>query len=106
MILHISAYNWYVPDFVVEVLSPSTRKKDMTKKLGKYTDAGVREYWLIDPQKGQVIVYDLEHDCGMAIYTFAQRVPVAIYDGKLEIDFPHMPKYITRLYDENWQLRE
>lgn len=36
------------PDFVVEVLSKSTRKKDMTMKLEKYRNAGVREYWMID----------------------------------------------------------
>ena len=92
------------PDFVVEVLSQSTRKKDMTKKLQKYSDAGVREYWIIDPKNGQVLVYDFEHDCDMKVYSFADKVPVNIYDGKLVIDFPHMPKYITKLYDENWHL--
>ncbi len=76
----------------------------MTKKLQKYTDAGVREYWIVDPQNGQVLVYDFEHDCDMKVYSFADKVPVNIYDGKLVIDFPHMPKYITKLYDENWQV--
>ena len=93
------------PDFVVEVLSPSTRKKDMTKKLTKYAEAGVREYWIVDPQRGQIIVYDLEHDCEIKLYTFGQEVPVVIYNGKLIIDFSHMPKYITKLYDENWNLK-
>ena len=89
------------PDFIAEVLSPSTRKKDMTKKLQKYTDAGVREYWLVDPDKGRVIVYDLEHDCQTFIYTFHDLIPVHIYNGDLKIDFPGMPAYITRFYDEN-----
>ena len=39
------------PDFLVEVLSPSTRKKDMYLKLFKYMNAGVREYWIVDPEK-------------------------------------------------------
>ena len=87
------------PDFVLEVLSPSTRKKDMTNKLQKYSDAGVREYWIIDPDDGRVITYDLEHDCRVAIYTFHDRVPVMIYDGDLEIDFPAMPDYILKYYE-------
>ncbi|MBO4394975.1 MAG: Uma2 family endonuclease [Eubacterium sp.] len=86
------------PDFVLEVLSPSTRKKDMTKKLQKYSDAGVREYWIIDPDDGRVITYDLEHDCRVAIYTFHDKVPVMIYDGDLEIDFPAMPDFILKYY--------
>lgn len=45
------------PDFVVEILSPSTRSKDKQLKLGKYALAGVREYWIVDPDKERVIVY-------------------------------------------------
>ncbi len=37
------------PDFIVEVLSPSTNKRDTIVKLSKYEAAGVREYWMIDP---------------------------------------------------------
>ena len=39
------------PDFLVEVLSPSTRKKNMYLKLFKYMNAGIREYWIVDPEK-------------------------------------------------------
>ena len=94
------------PDLIIEVLSPSTRKKDMTKKLHKYTDAGVREYWIVDPDIGRILVYNLENDCVVSIYSFGEKVPVAIYDGKLEIDFGDMPSYITDCYDENWKLVE
>ena len=48
------------PDFVAEVLSESTRKKDLVLKLNKYMTAGVREYWLVDPDRKKVIVYDLK----------------------------------------------
>ena len=44
------------PDFVVEVLSPSTRSRDMTIKLRKYMEAGVREYWIIDYNKNRITV--------------------------------------------------
>ncbi|MBQ4464016.1 MAG: Uma2 family endonuclease [Eubacterium sp.] len=101
-----SKYTGGAPDLIIEVLSPSTRKKDMTKKLHKYTDAGVREYWIVDPDIGRILVYNLENDCIVSMYSFGEKVPVAIYDGKLEIDFGDMPSYITDCYDENWKLVE
>ena len=39
------------PDFVAEVLSPSTKKKDIYIKTQKFANAGVREYWMVDPDK-------------------------------------------------------
>ena len=39
------------PDFIIEILSNSTKKKDSVIKLNKYLNAGVREYWMIDPTK-------------------------------------------------------
>lgn len=45
------------PDMVVEVLSHSTRKKDLTIKKDTYEAQGVREYWIIDPWAKSVTVY-------------------------------------------------
>lgn len=79
------------PDMVIEVTSPSTRKKDFGKKLEKYIDAGVREYWIVDVKNQKVIVYDLGEDfdenMDLAIYGMDGEVPVGIYDGKCRIDF-------------------
>lgn len=74
------------PDFVVEVLSPSTRKRDTDVKLLKYRNAGVREYWIVDLEKERIICYFFEED-GLIpnIYTFQNEVPVRIYDGELKI---------------------
>ena len=69
------------PDFVVEILSPSTWEKDMYVKLGKYESAGVREYWIVDPKKKRVLVYDFEHTDFPALYTFTDQIPVGIFDG-------------------------
>ncbi len=64
--------NWHgsiygVPDMVVEVLSKSTRRKDLTIKKDIYESNGVKEYWIIDPWAKAVDVYILregkfEHD--------------------------------------------
>ena len=46
-----------VPTLVVEVLSPSTRSKDMLKKLELYKHCGVEEYWIVDPVHDQILIY-------------------------------------------------
>ncbi len=77
------------PDLCIEILSPSTRKKDCTLKVQKYMNAGVREYWIVDPDKKAVITYRFEGEDipGISMYTFQDKVPVGIFEGSLEIDF-------------------
>ena len=82
------------PDFLVEVISPSTKKKDYTKKLAKYMEAGVREYWILDPYQKRLLVYFFEGDVFPAIYGLDQPVPVGIYNGDLVIDFSNIAKWI------------
>ena len=48
------------PDFLVEVISPSTKKKDYALKLSKYMEAGVREYWILDFRQEKILVYFFE----------------------------------------------
>lgn len=74
------------PDFIVEILSPSTKKKDAFIKLAKYQQAGVREYWMVDLEQQRVVVYFFEDDVIPAIYGFDVEIPVRIYDGELRID--------------------
>lgn len=88
------------PDFVVEVLSPSTKKKDMIIKLNKYMNAGVREYWIIDPEQKKVMVYDFEHDNYPLMMGFDEIVPVGILENECEIDFNQVYDYIRFLYEE------
>lgn len=89
------------PDFIAEVLSPSTKRKDMFLKLNKYMNAGVREYWMIDPMKKTVLVYDFEHDNYPQLYGFDASVPVSVLDGECVIDFNEIYEYIRFLYDED-----
>ena len=85
------------PDFVVEVLSKSTREKDMFLKLNKYRSAGVREYWMVDPDKKTVIAYHFENDDDLSVYTFRDKVPVGIYGGDCVIDFAPIDDYVSEL---------
>ena len=85
------------PDLAVEILSDSTKKKDMYVKLGKYMEAGVREYWLVDPKGKKVIVYDFEAEVTPSIYGFSSKVPVGIFKGECEVDFAKIYEYISFL---------
>ena len=89
------------PDLVVEILSPSTRRKDMIIKLNKYMNAGVREYWIVDPDAETVTVYDFEHDQFPIYYTFEDTVPVMIWDGACRVDFKEIKDYIGFIYDND-----
>ena len=73
------------PDFIMEVLSPSTRSRDLRLKKEKYMRAGVRECWYIDPKQKRVLVFDMEHG-KEAMYGFNDLIPVTIYGGDLKID--------------------
>ena len=84
------------PDLVIEVISPSTRRKDMDLKLRRYREAGVREYWIVFPGEKQVWVYlfeekatrsEKDQDAHHQVYTFADKVPVGIWGGACEVDF-------------------
>ena len=69
------------PDLVFEIVSPSSRKMDYNRKKTIYSDAGVREYWIVDPAKERVTVYHYEEDAAPVIYSFTQDIPVGIYPG-------------------------
>lgn len=86
------------PDLLIEILSKSTRKKDLTLKAGKYSQAGVREYWTVDPEKLKVTVFDYENDGEVTIYGFHDKVPVGIYHGELVIDFEKIYQRVKWMY--------
>lgn len=68
------------PDWVVEVLSPGTSRKDTGIKLFKYHDAGVRECWIMDPERKLVFVYNFEGPEELTtFYSFDDDIPSVIY---------------------------
>jgi Uma2 family endonuclease/transcriptional regulator with XRE-family HTH domain len=74
------------PDLCVEILSPSTRSKDQLLKRYKYEKAGVKEFWVIDPEYRRITVYrfDIQEE---KVYSFEDQVPIGICAGKHAIDF-------------------
>ena len=76
------------PDFILEVISPGTSKRDYIIKLQKYENAGVREYWIVDPIKNLILVYNFDTSDSEQ-YTFADTIKAGIYDD-LYIDFSKM----------------
>ncbi len=68
------------PDWIIEIVSAGSRRMDYYTKLFKYRTAGVREYWIVDPEKERVMVYDFERETTDE-YTFNMPVPVGIYEG-------------------------
>ena len=86
------------PDLTLEILSPATRAKDMLLKLHKYQNAGVKEYWIIDPDHDTVLVYDLRSDDFYPEkYDFDSVIPIHISDGKCSIDFSRVSSALARV---------
>ncbi|MFZ2956108.1 MAG: Uma2 family endonuclease [Candidatus Ozemobacteraceae bacterium] len=81
-----------VPDWVVEVLSPSTTEKDLTKKKTLYEFHRVPEYWVIFPNEKIVQVFDLDENGKFVqkrIYIANAKAPVLILPG-LVVDLPRV----------------
>lgn len=129
------------PAFIAEVLSPTDRMKDKTIKLWKYINAGVREYWIIDPDLQKVTVFDMTvanpvtnfssgttdfipsnaHEGNNSpesaavsareataekdpyeiyLYTFKDKIPLAISGGTCVIDMNSIRELLAELYPE------
>lgn len=73
------------PDWIIEVVSPGSRRMDYFTKLFKYRTAGVREYWIVDPDKNRITVYNFDTE-DTAEYSFTDSVQSGIYPG-FSIDF-------------------
>lgn len=78
------------PDWIVEIVSPSTSSHDYIRKLNLYAEAGVREYWIVDPIKERIFKYYLEKAVfEVNTFTFQDKIKVNIYDD-LYIDFQEL----------------
>ncbi|MGM9524636.1 MAG: Uma2 family endonuclease [Peptococcaceae bacterium] len=82
-----------IPEIVFEVLSPSTKQRDLMIKPGKYQAAGVKEYWIIDPVSRTVIVHSfLEHTDEINIYTEGNTISSSVH--------PELTVAVKDIFDE------
>ena len=72
------------PDWIIEIVSPSSRKMDYITKTNLYMNAGVKEYWIVDPMREIVMVYKASEDAVPVFSRFGEKIKVGIYDD-LEI---------------------
>lgn len=68
------------PDWIIEIVSPSSRAMDYYNKLFKYRTAGVKEYWIVDQERNLVTVYDFQNGSADN-FTFSDDIPAGIYPG-------------------------
>lgn len=67
------------PDWIMEVVSPSSIEQDYYRKLGLYQAAGVKEYWIVNPDTQKTTVYVFPRQYGL--YDFTEEIPVSLYPG-------------------------
>jgi len=68
------------PDFIIEITSPCNAADDYIRKLYYYKNAGVREYWIVDPRRKTVTVNYFEGNLLSIQYPFDAIIKVNIYD--------------------------
>lgn len=69
------------PDLTLEILSPATRAKDMLLKLHKYQNAGVKEYWIVDPDRHVVMVYWFENEAMNELHGINEEIEFHMFPG-------------------------
>ncbi len=67
------------PDWIIEIVSPGSRRMDYSTKLFKYRSARVREYWIVDPEKNRITVYNFDSD-DIGEHTFSDTIKCGIYE--------------------------
>ncbi|MCM1135490.1 MAG: Uma2 family endonuclease [Clostridium sp.] len=68
------------PDWIIEIVSPSSKAMDYFTKLFKYRTVGVKEYWIVDPIRRRTTVYLFEKEL-VEEYSFGTDIPVGLYEG-------------------------
>ncbi len=80
------------PDWIIEIVSPSNPSHDYLIKLNLYRNAGVREYWIVDPGGKTISVYTGDFHIPVG-YSFEDKIKPGIFDD-LVIDFNDVSKHL------------
>ena len=82
------------PDFIIEIVSPVNPADDYIRKLYYYKNAGVREYWIVDPRRKNVTINFFEGNTLNVQYSFDSVIKVNIYDD-LYINFSDIDELLN-----------
>ena len=72
------------PDWIIEIVSPSSMQRDYISKLSLYEHSGVHEYWIVNPDSQTVRTYLFDAGETAAYtreYSFNDSIPVSVCDG-------------------------
>ena len=72
-------------DWIIEIVSSSSRSMDYNKKLFRYRAAGVREYWIVDPTKRLIMVFSTPNLKARPEYVNLERMIRKDYKGNIKI---------------------
>lgn len=83
------------PNWIIEIASPSNITNDYVRKLKLYKEAGVEEYWIINPEEKTIVVYEFNNKNGETVseYSFENRVKPSIYEDFV-IDFKEVSEIV------------
>jgi Uma2 family endonuclease len=95
------------PEMIVEILGSDVedRRRDLTVKVEKYAAAGVREYWILDPEHERMMVYDFTKEVPTLpeIHSFAEEVPVKVFKDLLNdewaVSFPELQNKVQKFFE-------
>lgn len=95
------------PEWIVEILGsdPEDRRRDLTVKVEKYANAGVKEYWILDPEHERLMVYDFTKDVPTLpeIHSFMESVPVQLFQNLFqdtwEVSFPDLNAKVQKFFE-------
>ena len=79
------------PDWVIEIVSPSSKKMDYVRKTALYLKTGVREYWIVDPDRETVTIYEADRWDVPSCHSFSEQIQTGIYKD-LYLDFTEFTK--------------
>ena len=82
------------PDFIIEIVTPGNPADDYIRKLYYYKNAGVREYWIVDPRRKNVTINFFEGNMLNVQYSFDSVIKVNIYDD-LYINFSDIDELLN-----------
>lgn len=81
------------PEWVIEIVSPSSVKMDYERKRTLYQESGVEEYWIVDLERELVTVYRFGESNQAREYSFVDTVKIGIYED-LELNLGALAEYL------------